>query len=75
MDKKFKTAMLGYDKAQVDEYVKKREADIEALVEDSKEKIKQAQRIAVKANEELDALKKEMDMIKAELDQLKKQGQ
>jgi len=73
MAKVFKTSMFGYDKKEVDEYVKEKDEAFEALVTDSKEKIKQAQAVAMNANKALDELKAEFDKLKAELDRIKTQ--
>lgn len=72
MSKEFKTVLLGYDKKEVDEYIAQRQADMEALVADSKEKIKQAQAVAVKANKSLDELQKEFDKLKKSFEKVKK---
>ena len=73
MAKTFKTSMFGYDKKEVDEYVKEKDEAFEALVMDSKDKIKQAQTVAMNANKALDELKAELDRLKAELEEIKTQ--
>ncbi len=64
MSKTFKTAFLGYDKNEVDEYIAKLRADMDALVIESKEKIKQAQTIAMDANSSLDKIRAEFELLK-----------
>lgn len=71
MSKEFKTAFLGYDKKEVDEYIAQRQADMDALIADSKEKIKQAQAVAVNANKALDGLQAEFNKLKKDFDKLK----
>ena len=73
MAKVFKTSVFGYDKKEVDEYVKEKEDAFDALVLDSKDKIKQAQTVAMNANKALDDLKAEFDKLKAELEEIKSQ--
>lgn len=71
MSKEFKTAFLGYDKKEVDEYIAQRQADMDALIADSKEKIKQAQAVAVNANKALDELQVEFNKLKKDFEKLK----
>ena len=73
MAKAFKTSMFGYDKKEVDDYVKSKDEAFEALVNESKEKIKQAQAVAMNANKALDELKAEFDKLKVELESIKAQ--
>lgn len=68
---KFKTVLFGYDKAQVDAEIEKLNTDMLTLAEESKNKIKQAQNIAMQANALADDMKKELEKIKLELEALK----
>lgn len=68
---KFKTVMFGYDKKEVDAAIEKMRADMDTLVEDSKNKIKQAQNIAMQSNAAVENLQKELDEIKKKLKTLK----
>ncbi len=71
-DKKFKTVVFGYDKNEVDTAIAKMRTDMDTLVEDSKNKIKQAQKIAMQANETAEKLRQELDTIKKDIENLKK---
>ena len=71
-EKQFKITVFGYDKSEVDTAISKMRADMDALVEDSKNKIKQAQKIAMQANETADKLRQELDKIKKDIEKLKK---
>lgn len=68
MENEFKTVLFGYDKKEVDAYIAQRQADMDALVTDSKEKIKQAQTTAMNANKAYDKLKKEFDELKKRIE-------
>lgn len=69
--RQFKTVMFGYEKSAVDDAINKLRADMDILVEDSKNKIKQAQNIAMQSNKALDDLQSELEKIKKELNELK----
>lgn len=71
MDNKFRTVLFGYDKEQVDSAFAKMQSDMDILAEESKNKIKQAQTIAMQANALAEELQKEMQKIKWELNHLK----
>ncbi len=73
MARNIKSGLFGYNKKEVDELIAKRDDDFEALVADSKDKIKQAQSVAVNANASVDALRAENDALKAENQELKTQ--
>ena len=72
MGKEFKTAFLGYDKKEVDDYIAKLHADMDALVIESKEKIKQAQAIAMNANSSLDEIRAEFEVLKKRINTTQK---
>ena len=69
--KQFKTVLFGYDKEQVEAALEKMRNDMETLAEDSKNKIKQAQNIAMNANSLADSLQKELENIILQLKSLK----
>ncbi len=68
----FKTVMFGYKKKAVDDTFDKMQADMDMLVEESKNKVKQAQAIATQANAKVEELQKELSKIQKELEALKK---